>query len=77
MCVDRLAVCNLAYKFNTVIVSFLQDSVDSSRKDGFGNKDEQIKKLEEKLDEYSLLLKEAVKAKEKMENSVISHEEGI
>lgn len=53
-----------------------QDSVDSGKKDSFGNKDEQIKKLEEKLDEYSRLLKEAVRAKEKMENTVISHEEG-
>lgn len=51
--------------------------MDGARKDASEtNKDEQIKRLEEKLDKYSILLKEAVKSKEKMEATLMSHEEG-
>ena len=37
---------------------------------------DQVRRLEAKLDEYSAMLKEAVKAKEKLQITLEKHEEG-
>ncbi|KAJ8038628.1 Golgin subfamily A member 1 [Holothuria leucospilota] len=67
---------SLASNTSATPTSTKKELLDGARKDASGsNKDEQIKRLEEKLDEYSVLLKEAVKSKEKMEATLLSHEE--